>query len=66
MFADVDADFVRATCVAVSKWRGYDVSVKAVSRLHGRDAVIKCPKNAHIIAGEGIVIVIVQIYYLGE
>jgi esterase/lipase len=54
MFADVDAEFVRAMCVAVSKWCGYDGSMKAVSRIHGqRDVVIKCPKDAHIIAGGG-------------
>jgi len=54
MFADVDAEFVRAMCVAVSKWRGYDGPMNAVSRLHGQhDAVIKCPEDAHIIAGGG-------------
>ncbi len=54
MFADADAEFIRAMCVAVSKWRGYDGSTKSVSRLHGQhDAVIKCPSDAHIIAGGG-------------
>jgi len=54
MFADVDAEFVRAMCLAVSKWPGYDGPMKAVWRIHGRrDPVIKCPTDAHIIAGGG-------------
>ena len=54
MFGDVDAEFVRAMCVAVSHWDGYDAEMEAVSRIHGeRDAVIKCPSEAHIVAGGG-------------
>lgn len=54
MFAKVDAEFVRAMCLDVRKWSGYHGSLKAVTRIHGEhDAVIKCPNDAHIIAGGG-------------
>jgi pimeloyl-ACP methyl ester carboxylesterase len=54
MFADVDADFVRAMCLDVNRWEGYCGSLEAVSRIHGeRDPVIKCPNDAHIITGGG-------------
>ncbi len=54
MFAKADGEFVRAMCAGVGKWRGYDGSLQDVSRIHGdRDAVIQCPKNAHVIAGGG-------------
>ena len=54
MFAKADAEFMWAMCMGIGKWRGYDGSLKAVSRIHGdRDAVIKCPDNAHVIAGGG-------------
>ena len=52
MFAEVDAEFVKAMCLGVKKWPGYHGSRKYVSRIHGeRDKVIKCPNDAHIIAG---------------
>jgi len=54
MFAEVDTEFVRAMCLAVKKWDGFDGSLEAVSRIHGdRDPVIKCPNDAHIITGGG-------------
>ena len=54
MFSDVDADFIRAMCIAVSKWEGYDGDMEAISRVHGeRDTIIRCPRDAHIIACGG-------------
>ena len=54
MFAEVDARFIRAMCMAVSRWRGYDGCMDAVFRIHGdRDHVIRCPKNARVISGGG-------------
>lgn len=54
MFTEVDAGFIRAMCIAVSRWRGYDGCMDALFRIHGdRDHVIRCPKNAHIISGGG-------------
>ena len=54
MFAKVDAEFVRAMCLAVTRWSGYNGSMLDVARIHGeRDAVIKCPIDAYVIAGGG-------------
>lgn len=54
MFADADAAFIRALCLAVSRWEGYAGDMKAVSRIHGRrDAIIHCPSDAHVIPGGG-------------
>jgi pimeloyl-ACP methyl ester carboxylesterase len=54
MYAEVDADFVRAMCLAISSWDGYAGSTRAISRIHGqRDRVIRCPKDATIVPNAG-------------
>jgi len=54
MLAEVDADFIRAMCLAVSKWEGYHGDTEAITRIHGaRDRIIKCPADAHVIPGGG-------------
>ena len=59
MYAQVDAEFVRAMCGAIANWGGYDGSMQAVTRLHGdRDHVIRRPADTHIIPGGGHLITI--------
>jgi pimeloyl-ACP methyl ester carboxylesterase len=54
MYAEVDADFVRAMCIAVSRWDGYTGDMNAVTRIHGeRDHIIRPPKTATIIPNAG-------------
>ncbi len=54
MFADTDAEFVRAMCKAVFQWEGLGVTQAKVLRLHGRqDHVIRPPVNADLLLEGG-------------
>jgi hypothetical protein len=59
MYAKVDADFVRAMCLAISNWNGYAGDTQAVTRIHGqRDHIIRCQTDATIIPNAGHLIAI--------
>ena len=46
MFADSDPEFIRAMCLYLPSWNGYDGPMKKVFRLHGKkDHVIPCPTS---------------------
>lgn len=46
MFADSDADFIRAMCQHLNSWSGYHGSLEKVYRLHGKkDLIIPCPAS---------------------
>lgn len=46
MFTQVDAEFVRAMCLAVFRWRGLDSEAIRPVRIHGaRDLVVPLPGN---------------------
>ena len=59
MYAEVDADFVRAMCIAISNWEGYSGDMSVVTRIHGqRDHIIRCPKDVETIPNAGHLIAI--------
>ncbi|HWR57960.1 MAG TPA: alpha/beta hydrolase, partial [Thermodesulfovibrionales bacterium] len=46
MFADANADFIRAMCSYLHLWPGYSGQMSTIYRLHGRkDQVIPCPSS---------------------
>lgn len=52
-FSEVDADFIRAACLAISRWRGSSYQGR-VARIHGsKDLVIRCPDDTEQVAGAG-------------
>ena len=59
MFADSDAQFVRAMCLALPDWQGFDGPDERVVRIHGaNDHVIKCPATAHVLPCAGHLIAV--------
>jgi len=54
MFADSDAQFVRAMCLALPDWQGFDGPDERVVRIHGaNDHVIRCPATGHVLPRAG-------------
>jgi len=52
-FASADKEFLRAMCLAISSWEPPDYPGEVV-RVHGaKDAIIACPKDAHVIPKAG-------------
>ncbi len=54
-----DSDFIKAMCIAVSKWAGPDLPDNRIVRIHGqKDKVIKCPEDCYKIAKAGHLVAI--------
>lgn len=54
MFASVNPEFIRAMCLEVPKWRGFDLALFAPRRVHGRhDRVVPCPSNCELVLDGG-------------
>ncbi len=46
MFPKAGPEFIRAMCIAVSKWTGSIISSGRIIRIHGsNDHIIKCPAD---------------------
>ncbi|PCJ62226.1 MAG: hypothetical protein COA79_03970 [Planctomycetota bacterium] len=54
MFASVEADFIRSTCIELNQWNSPYCEEMNVKRIHGsRDHVIQCPDTADLIIEGG-------------
>jgi len=54
MFAEADPKFVRAMCLALRDWQGFDGPHDRLVRIHGaKDHVITCPAEGHILPRAG-------------
>lgn len=59
MFSGSDENFIRAMCIAVTKWPGFVGDKSIVKRIHGeKDLVISCHSNCRTIKGGGHLIAI--------
>lgn len=59
MFSESDENFIRAMCIAVTKWPGFAGDKDIVKRIHGeKDLVISCHSNCRTIKGGGHLIAI--------
>lgn len=53
-FAKADEGFLRAMCHAITQWPGVPDAKFRIVRIHGtHDWVIRCPEDAHKVAGAG-------------
>ncbi len=71
MFAEADAEFVRAMCFAVFRWRGLDLGGVRPVRIHGRrDRVVPLPKDVDLVIDGGHLIAMTHagefVDWLGE
>jgi hypothetical protein len=54
MFADSNAEFIRAMCLYLRSWEGYKGPVNTVFRVHGKkDHVVPCPLSGCKVIEDG-------------
>jgi len=59
MFQESDPEFIRAMCLAISKWETPELRATEIIRVHGEnDFVIKCPENCEKVEGAGHLVAI--------